>query len=324
MESIDAEGINNKILIIDDEPFMINAIRRNLKRDNYYEVLSAKNGKEGLELYYDVKPILILLDLNMPIMNGIEFLEHLKLSPSDLCSVIVLTGHGDDKDMKKCFDLGVSAFLRKPFNVYELRGLVRHVIALKQTQEALNEQREKFISVLIHDLKNPLSPIMGFTRILLEEKVTSEEDRIEKLKIIRKASEDLLQIIENTSKDLREKYTLRSFHPEKVEYNDIVLSVIANSMSEIAKRGIKIFFNSKSRERWYETEKIILKADPYQLKILAENLLGNAIKYAKGTIRVELNKLDSGIRFSISDDGPGIPEIYFEKIFEEYNEFVLT
>ncbi|QWR76473.1 histidine kinase dimerization/phosphoacceptor domain -containing protein [Candidatus Magnetomonas plexicatena] len=125
-----------RILVLDDEQVVIEAIKKHL-RDSGYKIYSAKNGKEGLRLYSEVKPMLVILDLKMPVMDGIEFLENLQLSPDDPASVIVLTGHGSDEDMQRCFDLGIGAFLHKPFNVYELKGLVKHSIALKQVGENL-------------------------------------------------------------------------------------------------------------------------------------------------------------------------------------------
>lgn len=143
---------NNKILLVDDEEVVIEAIKKHLKKDNY-EVLIANNGRDGLALCRQESPQLIMLDLKMPVMTGIEFLEQLELSTSDPYSVIVLTGHGDDDDMEKCFELGASGFLKKPFNAYELRGLVKHFIALKLTQHALKIEIEKQ-KILQEELKD--------------------------------------------------------------------------------------------------------------------------------------------------------------------------
>ena len=81
---------------------------------------------------------------------------------------------------------------------------------------------------------------------------------------------------------------------------------------------MKIFINNKNRRSWSELENVIFKGDISQLKTLLENLLGNAIKYAKSAIKIELDKTDSDIHFVISDNGPGILEGYREKIFEQY------
>jgi signal transduction histidine kinase len=182
----------------------------------------------------------------------------------------------------------------------------------------LYKQRDKFISVLIHDLKGPLIPIIGYSKRLIEGKAKSKEDIIRVLRIIQESSQDILQTIENTSISLKEKATLQSFNCKELEFNDILNSVILHSIPEMEKSGLEIFINDASREEGNEMKKIIIKADPYQLKTLVENLLGNAIRYAKSTIKVELSKCESNIRFVVSDDGAGIPKKYHEKIFEEY------
>ncbi len=128
--------LNNKILVVDDEQVVIDSIQYHLKREGY-EIFSAMNGQEGLKIYNREQPVLIIQDLRMPIMDGIDFLKHIKLKPSDPCFIIVLTGHGDDEDMEKCFKMGISAFLRKPFNLFELLGLVKHFSTVKQYQQKL-------------------------------------------------------------------------------------------------------------------------------------------------------------------------------------------
>lgn len=132
-----------KVLILDDEEPIVYSIEKHLKRAGY-ETVSAHNGKDGMEILNTAHPDMIILDLRMPVMDGMEFLSRLKLAPSDSYGVIVLTGHGDAEDMKRCFEMGISSFLKKPFNPYELLGLVNHSIALKVArQEVLNEVAER-------------------------------------------------------------------------------------------------------------------------------------------------------------------------------------
>lgn len=205
--------LSKKILIIDDDQALINSIKRSLLLvEHDYETISANNGKTGLELYHREQPILVLLDLNMPVMGGIDFLKAIDLSPTDSCSVIVLTGERDDNNIKACFDLGVSAFLRKPFNMYEFFGLVKQVIAFNKIQhlhkeqckshitaKQFTEEKSKLLSAIMHKVKKPLIPIINCTRDLLEGKITSEEDRIKKLKEIQDASKALIDVFENPS-----------------------------------------------------------------------------------------------------------------------------
>ncbi len=181
-------------------------------------------------------------------------------------------------------------------------GISRNITERKKAEEDLNREREKFISVLIHDLKGPIIPVSGYLKRLIEGKAKSEEDRLRILKIIQKASQELLQNIEHTSKDLRGKSVLQFFHPEEIIFTDMLISSIMNSIPVMEDRGIEILINNKRKESWNNLEKIALKADPSQLKTLIENLLENAIKYAKSEINVELSKTGAYIRFVVSDD----------------------
>lgn len=134
---------SSKILIVDDEPVVIESILKDLEMEGY-KVLSAMNGINGLDIMEKEHPLLIILDLKMPGMDGIEFLERIRLKNYPVYSVIVLTGHGDDEAIIKCFSFGVSSFLKKPYNPYELNGLVRHSVELRKGELELNRERVHF------------------------------------------------------------------------------------------------------------------------------------------------------------------------------------
>lgn len=132
----------DKILVIDDEEIIFNSINLNLSKDNY-QLYYAPNGKEGLKLFEKEFPLLVILDLRMPVMDGFQFLANIDLTPSSLCAVIVHTGYSNDEDIAKCFNMGVTAFLPKPYNVYELKGMVKNYIHMKKTQRQLTLQKER-------------------------------------------------------------------------------------------------------------------------------------------------------------------------------------
>ena len=101
----------------------------------------------------------------------------------------------------------------------------RHLEELvAERTESLNKEREGFISMLIHDLKGPLVPIIGFTNRLIKKKRTQEETE-KSLNIIQESAQKLLETIERNSKDLRRKFALQSFNPKEVNLKDILVSV---------------------------------------------------------------------------------------------------
>jgi signal transduction histidine kinase len=178
-----------------------------------------------------------------------------------------------------------------------IEQLNREINERERAQEALNKQKDTFFSLLVHDLKGPLIPILGFTKRLIDGKVKSEEDTLRNLKTIQDSAGELLKTIEKKSNALKEKRTDQAFIPEEVNVRDVLLSVVKSYLPEIENKGINILINNKSKEGWNGLDKFIVTADPFQIETL---------------------KNGSEIRFVISDDGPGIPEKYHENIFEEY------
>ena len=126
------------ILVVDDDQAVRDAVAEDLKRENY-DLLFAGNGMEGLSMVRDFPPTVIILDLRMPVMSGLDFLDQIQLKPSDPYSVIVLTAYGDDDSLRACYDGGATTFLKKPFNLYEIRGVVKNVVAVKQLTIQLDE-----------------------------------------------------------------------------------------------------------------------------------------------------------------------------------------
>jgi len=127
-----------KLLVIDDEEVVREAVAESLKSEAY-DLFFAENGEEGLRITHRESPTVIILDLRMPVMNGLEFLASVGLGPHVPYSVIVLTGHGDLDAVKGCYDEGISAFLRKPFDTLEIRGAVKHAVVVQQLINHLEE-----------------------------------------------------------------------------------------------------------------------------------------------------------------------------------------
>ena len=141
------------IAIIDDNQTVRNAIAKLLQQGGYDNLHFAENGQEGLTLVKKISPVVIILDIDMPVMNGVEFLETIELKPTDPYIIIVLTANIDNEIMKKCYELGVNFFLRKPCNVVEINGVVKRSIEIKMTENLIKEIVQQRVE-LKNDLKN--------------------------------------------------------------------------------------------------------------------------------------------------------------------------
>lgn len=115
-----------KILVVDDQL----GVRRLLYeafREEQHVVELAAGGEEALEVLKNFKPDVIIMDMKMPGMNGTETLRHIRALDRDVC-VIMMTAYGDAENMQQARELGVSYYLSKPFDLFDLRERVRRIL----------------------------------------------------------------------------------------------------------------------------------------------------------------------------------------------------
>ena len=122
-----------KILVVDDEPEILRKLKRYLEDD--YEILTAENGQEGLATFECEKPSVIITDIKMPGMDGIELMRTIKEMDGD-AEVIVVTGHGDMENAVQSLRLGAVDFLLKPVDLDDLEN------AILRALEKLNTKRD--------------------------------------------------------------------------------------------------------------------------------------------------------------------------------------
>lgn len=116
-----------KILVCDDERHIVRLIQVNLEKQGY-QVVTAYDGKEGLEKVKAEKPDLLVLDVMMPYMDGFEVLKTLRREPeTESLPVIMLTAKAQDKDVFEGYHYGADMYLTKPFNPMELVSFVNRI-----------------------------------------------------------------------------------------------------------------------------------------------------------------------------------------------------
>lgn len=128
--------MNDKILIIDDEPILVELIQFNLEEEGY-EVSTARNGQEGMRLFYTNRPDVVILDLMMPKLDGYEVCRRIREMAET--PIIMLTAKGREEDVIKGLDLGADDYLTKPFRVGILLARVRAVLRRARAEPTLIE-----------------------------------------------------------------------------------------------------------------------------------------------------------------------------------------
>ncbi len=134
--------LRGKILVVDDEKFILNSLKQHLEKEGC-EVLTAESGEEGLDIYRTDTPDIVLLDLNMPGISGIDTLKSLKKLNSDLI-VIIITAYGDIEAAVSAIKLGAYDFVEKPFELNRISVLIKkamETIHLKRKVDYFREEK---------------------------------------------------------------------------------------------------------------------------------------------------------------------------------------
>jgi len=159
-----------RILIVDDVPKNIQVAANILQRQGYHMAF-AQNGKAALSQIRANCFDLVLLDIMMPEMDGFEVCMEMKNAPETKdIPIIFLTAKTDTDSIVKAFELGAMDYVTKPFNGAELLSRVKTHLELNHTRRKLveaNASKDKFFSIIAHDLKNPFNAMIGLSRMLL-------------------------------------------------------------------------------------------------------------------------------------------------------------
>ena len=336
----------NTILIVDDMPNNLGALLDYLT-DFGFEVLVAEDGESAIEQVEYALPDLILLDVLMPGIDGFETCSRLKSNQTTKdIPVIFMTALSDAEDKVKGFSVGGVDYVTKPIQQAEVLARVTTHLSIRNLQQQLqqqnsrlqqeicdrikieqqlqkrtaqietaNQELEAFSYSVAHDLRNPITSINGYIWVLQEEYAyLLDEDGKHYLERVLVATERMEQLIDDI---LRLSQVTRS----KMQFDTVDLSQIA--------REIAISLRQTANEREVEfiiAEGVVAQGDEPLLKIVLENLLGNAWKYTrnKPRARIEFGVLEPEIhtessrQYFVRDDGAGFDMGKADKLFTAF------
>ncbi len=321
---------NAKILVIDDEAGIRDLLTRELSSEGYWTA-SAVNGLEAMEKIGQEKYQIALCDLNMPKLGGLKVLEEIRKLDQEI-EVIIMTGYASIDTAVEAMKQGAYDFVQKPFNLIEVLALVEKCLekselksvvqqlriakkTLEETQMQLI-QSEKLAGIgqlaagVAHELNNPLSGVMGFAQLMLDDRTLSVQQKND-VQTIYTQSQRCKTIIQNLLQFCRRKEAAQ----EVLDLVPLLQTTVNLVQYDFSTSGIELTQN-------LPPSLPLVLGDANQLQQVFLNLITNARqameKQIKGRLIIDSQCEGSKLSVRFSDNGPGIPADILGKIFDPF------
>ena len=293
------------LLFIDDEDIVLKSCRRIFAGDEW-EVHTATSGEEGLDMALAKSYDVVITDLKMPGMGGIEVLKRLRRERPELL-VVVFTGYANVETAREALKNGAFDYIPKPFTPEEITDVVRNAAQAKKASGTA--KMLDLMAVVSHELKSPLATVQTTAETLHRGyfgELAPEHKKIVET-ILRNCAylEDVIRSYIDLSK--MELDGLAAFTREIRLGADVVREVLEDPDAKGGLRGMPVVMEI--------VDDPVVRGDPELLKIVVRNLVNNAVKYGKeGTeVKVRLESRGGEVVLSVLNEGVGISREDIEK-----------
>lgn len=330
----DEDFHNSKILIVDDDSRNTLLLVHMLKDEGYQSLWVVNDSKKALDLYFEIHPDLVLLDLNMPPPDGFEIMRQLMERDSgSYVPILVLTAWRDDQTRLRALSSGARDFINKPFDLTEARIRIKNLLEMRLLhQKALdqNYNLEKKVKARTAELEQTMRELSDFTYIAshdLQEplrKITTFGDRLQQkyesalgpqgldyIQRMQKSAERMSALIDALLDFSRITTNARLF--ETIDLQEVLQDVLSDLELQI-----------ETSEGFVEAKPLpSIEADKIQMGQLFQNLISNGLKYRREgvppriTIKNELIQ-ENLLEIRVEDNGIGFDEKYLNRIFKPF------
>ncbi len=307
-----------RIVIVEDNAELRTFLLERLS--HHYRVEPAKDGLEGLEVIRRHPPDLVVSDVMMPHMDGLEMVANLREDAllSDL-PVILLTARADVEDVVRGLDGGADDYVTKPFHVRELEARIDAVLRARAVERASDERASRLAAIgmmtsqIAHDLRNPLTSVVTFSA-LAQESVRDAG--------LAQAAEDLDAVMSETRRAVRMLKEVTDFAAsgnreltmEPFELGALLHELIDPLAASVAPAGVEL------RLELLTLAEIV--GDREELRRAIENLVQNArdvlAPRGGGQVITRLEADGEGVVLRVMDSGPGLPPALLDTLFEPF------
>jgi signal transduction histidine kinase len=305
----------HKILVVDDIELNRTLLKFHLIQSGY-DVIEAESGIQAIEKANAEKPDLILMDIMMPEMDGLEATRRLKADlRTVMIPIVVVTALTEMDDKIRALDSGADDFLTKPINDVELLARVKSTVRIKTKQEEIDMLKRDFVSMLVHDLRSPMASILGFAEMLSGD--LPDDQRKEYTSIILESGAKMLSLINDILDVSKLEAGQMVLNKTRIDLRHLLMHTLSVAGVLANNKGVKIQTDL--------AEHLAANLDNEKMGQMILNFLSNAIKFTAkgGTVRIGLVKDESSAnkaRITIADTGIGIAEAEIPFIFEKYKQ----
>ena len=307
------------VLVVDDTIENLRLLS-NMLSEQGYDVRAVTSGPQALQAVEREPPDLILLDINMPEMDGYEVCRRLKARDrSKDVPVIFLTALADTSDKVRAFEAGGVDYVTKPFQLDEVLARVKTHVALRRARvalagsygrlRALEQLRDDLVHMVVHDMRSPLLALLVNLRVLTRGSALSDDGRETLTDAIRSA-----EVLSRMANDLLDV--------SRLEDDKMPLQRAVWDLTQMAGE-VRSALGTLDRDRRIEIESlgaVAVTCDGALVRRVLENLVINGIRHTpRGSrLRISIAGGDGRVRVAVHDEGPGVPSEARNKIFEKF------
>jgi two-component system sensor histidine kinase/response regulator len=311
------------ILVVDDTPANLDVLTEMLEEQGY-SARPVPSGVLALQSARAQPPDVILLDINMPEMDGYEVCkrlkadEHLKDIP-----VIFISALREATDKVVAFDAGAVDYITKPFQFVEVKARVQtHLRTYRMRKELeqqyaaikrLEELKDNLTHMIVHDMASPIQTIGLAVDLMLSAEAGQSGESVEVLSCASDASRCLTEMVNSLLDISRMEAGRMPLHRTDLDLR---------RLAEEAVEAMHLLAGAKDIRLSVQGPEVPLHADTDLLRRVFVNLIGNALKFTSkgGEITVSVSASDGLARAQVRDTGVGIPEECHERIFEKFGQ----
>lgn len=311
------------VLVVDDQPENLEVLT-DLLHKAQYKVLVAKNGIRALEIAAHAHPLLILLDIVMPGMDGYTVCSELKKNAAlKEIPIIFISGNNNEIDIVKAFEAGGVDYITKPFQVKEVLARVNVHASLRLAQFQLEEQnvqlaqlskaKSEFLANMSHEIRTPLTGVLGMVSLINDTPLNSQQKQY--IDTINAAGNVLLQVI-NDILDFS-KIEAGKLSIEHIPFD--IFHLIEDSVGIISQKahdaGVPLIV-----EVCADCPRQGI-GDPTRIRQILLNYLSNAFKFTKqGSVKVRVTYESQHLHIEVIDTGIGLTSAQQESMFQAFSQ----